>query len=159
MPFDYTTHCHVGEIERLANKAVTLPTMAARRDMAMQAFDLAKRHEYDDLVCWQDVAEALAAVIPAPRKTAKPKEECLDHLTTRLANVSEHDAEPGFDVPRYSPPGFPFPLWSDADLARPDARRFGKTGNLLLQDRRKPWQKETRARFDKTGSICTSMPS
>lgn len=109
---------------------------------------------------WKQLALALAAVVPVPRKTPDAKAKAVDdlqHLTTRLANVFEHDVEPGFYLPRYSPHGYPEPIWSDADLTRPDARRFGSTGKQLLTDRRKPWQRETKARFDVTGSVCTSL--
>lgn len=73
-----------------------------------------------------------APITPKPRATprkAAPDATPDDSRAQWLARGLQcHDAGPGHGVPRYSPPGFPAPIWSAADLSRtpqkaPGARR------------------------------------
>lgn len=78
---------------------------------------------------------------PAPKRATRPAPEPVK--VDPPAWLKLHLAPVGDDVKRYSPPDFPFPIWSDRDIARGDGRKFtgGKTaraGHVLLKDRRKP---------------------
>ena len=75
-------------------------------------------------------------------------------------HLVEHDAPDGAHVPRYGPKGFPAPVWSAEDLARPDARRYTagsgpRAGHVLLRDGRKAWQKKgLSVSWDREGIVC-----
>ncbi len=61
------------------------------------------------------------------------------------------------DTPRHAPEGFPFPIWSDADVAR---YRANRSESGVLKDRRKLWQLAIGCwlEVDLTGSVLTEIP-
>ena len=110
------------------------------------------------------IARAFQSIAPRPAPRApRPAPEPVK--VDPPAWLKLHLAPVGDDVKRYSPPGFPAPVWSDRDIARGDGRKFsgGKTaraGHVLLKDRRKPWQKELgNFSIDRTGCIAKPRPA
>lgn len=92
------------------------------------------------------------------RHTTAPKTALAVAIpTSKTSGFQEHPAPHGDAVKRYSPHGFPAPVWSLDDLHRPDGAKYSKvTGKILLKDRRKDWQKKSMtSNFDRTGSIHT----
>lgn len=82
---------------------------------------------------------------------------------SRAKHLVEHPAPAGDDVKRWAPVAdFPA-IWSNADLARPDGRKFSKaSGAVLLQDRRTPAKKEwhkacMNAGFNRVGDLVSFM--
>lgn len=78
-----------------------------------------------------------------------------------VAALKLHLAPIGADIPRWSPAGFSFPIWSDADVARdPHPRVSTRTGQFTLVDRRKPWQRElVNFSVSRCGSIVRPLKS
>ena len=82
---------------------------------------------------------APAIEMPDLRHSLEPAADLRD----RLASRDLHPAPAGDNVPRWSPKGFPRPLWSDADMRKDGARpHVTKGGRVQLVDRRKAWQRK-----------------
>ena len=95
-------------------------------------------------------ARTMPAAAPAPLAAPKPD---------RKARAKPAPAAPDLDWMRRN--AFPHPVpgcaWSDADLARTFRANVSmRTGQIILTDRRKPWQKELKNfSFDRTGTIAS----
>jgi len=88
-------------------------------------------------------AKVLSA--PTPAKAPRPKPATAPNMDYARAqwlakDLYKHPAPKGDNVPRYSPPNFPAPIWSLDDLARADGRKFSNvTGAVLIKDHRPKW--------------------
>lgn len=99
---------------------------------------------------------------PRPRKRAGTAKKATavdpEIAALRRKGLKRHKVGNGCDKPRWSPPDFPVPIWSDNDLDRPDPRKFSKsTGNILWIDRRPPALRKGLVSFTigKTGIVKT----
>ena len=84
---------------------------------------------------------------PAP-KAPKPRKP-----RTTAPKAALSDPEPAL----YAPEGFPFPIWTESDMRRDMRANVSlKTGQIVLKDRRKPWQKKGlgSCSVSRCGTVC-----